>query len=206
MSVREKSFLDCPSLRASPTARGYWMQTATGRAFYPFDPRPEDIFIEDIAAGLSRQCRYAGQLRADVEIYSTAEHCVALARHFRAHGEIELAKWALLHDAAEAYLNDIVRPVKQALAAYRGVEALIMAAICDRFGLPRQEPAAVKDADRRILMDERRAVMASPSLPWATDENCAPLNAVILCYPPRMARFAFLHLFGELFGEGDSNP
>lgn len=178
--------------------RGDWMQTASGRAFYPFDPRPDEIHIEDIAAGLSRQCRYAGQLRDDIEFYSTAEHSVALCRHFRARGEIELAKWALLHDAAESYLNELVRPVKRAIPAYSNAEARVMWEICGRFGLPFEEPQEVKDADRRILLDERLRVMAEPPAPWATDGE--PLGAIILCYPPRMARAAFLHHFDELFG------
>lgn len=178
--------------------RGDWIQTASGRMFYPFDPRPDEIHIEDIAAGLSRQCRFGGQLRAGVEFYSIAEHCVLLARHFRARGNRELAKWALMHDAAEAYLNELVRPIKRAIPAYSDIEARIMREICGKFGLPFEEPQEVKDADRRILTDERLNVMAEPPAPWATDGE--PLVAIILCYPPRMARAAFLHQFGELFG------
>lgn len=179
--------------------RGQWMQTATGRAFYPLDPRPEDICIQDIAAGLSRQCRYAGQLRDDVGHYSIAEHSVCLARHFYARGETALARWALMHDAAE-FCGELIRPIKGAVPQYREIEARIMGVICARFGLPRDEPREVKYADLRILLDEREAVMSRPPAAWDVDE-LDPLGAVIVCYPARMARFAFLYWFGRLFPE-----
>jgi hypothetical protein len=175
------------------------MLTSTGRMFFPLDPRADDVRIEDIAAGLSRQCRYGGQLRDDVDFYSTAEHCVALARHFLSQGEKELAKWALLHDAAEAYLNELIRPIKPAVPQYRDLESRLMWEICGRFGLPFEAPQEVKEADRRILLDERLQVMPESPLPWTTDGE--PLGAIILCYSPRMARAAFLHYFGELFGD-----
>lgn len=178
---------------------GHWAQTASGRAFYPLDPRPEDICIYDIAAGLSRLCRYAGQLRDDVEHYSIAEHSVCLARYFYARGEIDLARWALMHDAAE-FCGELIRPIKHAVSEYRTIEARIMRVICLRFGLPRDEPRTVKDADQRILLDERAAVMAPPPAPWDADD-LEPLGAIIVCYPSRMARAAFLHWFGVLFPE-----
>jgi hypothetical protein len=177
--------------------RGDWMLTSSGRVFYPFDPRPEEIHIEDIAAGLSRQCRYAGQLCGDVDFYSTAEHSVALARHFRARREPGLAKWALLHDAAEAYLYDLLTPLKRAMPEYRACEARLLRAICIRFGLPPEEPPEVKAADMRIVADERPVIMAPSPVPWTPRE---PLGATIVCYSPRFARAAFLHHFRELFG------
>lgn len=178
--------------------RGDWIQTSSGRKFFPFDPRPEEIFIEDIAAGLSRQCRFGGQLRRGVEFYSTAEHSIALARHFRDRGESRLAKWALMHDAPEAYLNELVTPIKRRMPAYREVETRLMWEICGKFGLDFEEPQEVRDADRRIVSDERHCVMAEPPAPW-TDEK-EPIGAIIVCYPPIMAYHAFLLHFQELFG------
>jgi len=184
--------------------RGQWAQTASGRMFYPLDPRPEEIFIEDIADGLARLCRYGGQIRRDVEHYSVAEHSVCLARYFAARGERALARWALLHDAGELF-GEMIRPIKSATPDYRAIEARIMAAVCDRFGLPRDEPREVKQADLRILLDERDAVMATPPAPWDVD-GLEPLGAVILCYSQAMARAAFLHWFWELFPEERAYP
>lgn len=191
VAPRRPSFLQ-------PT-RGHWAQTASGRMFYPLDPRPEEIFIDDIADGLSRLCRYGGQLRRDIEHYSVAEHSVCLARYFVARGETDLARWALLHDAGELF-GELIRPIKSATPDYRAIEARIMAAVCARFGLPRDEPVQVKQADLRITLDERDAVMAEPPAPWDVDA-LEPLGAMILCYPQAMARAAFLHWFWELFPE-----
>src|SRR4051812_6540197 len=86
--------------------KGDWMQTISGKAFFPLDPRPADVDIQDIAHALAFQCRFGGHVK---EFYSVAEHSVRVSL-ICAH---EDAKWGLLHDATEAYLSDIVRPVKR---------------------------------------------------------------------------------------------
>ena len=87
--------------------KGDWIQTFTGRAFYVLDPRPEDVDIEDIAHALSMQCRFAGHCR---EFYSVAQHSVTASWLVPP----EDALWGLLHDAAEAYVVDLPRPIKRA--------------------------------------------------------------------------------------------
>src|SRR5690349_19702773 len=109
--------------------RGSWMQTFTGRRFYPLDPKVEDIDPTDIAHALSLICRYGGHV---TRFYSVAEHCVLLSHAVSP----ENALWALLHDATEAYVGDMVRPLKQHMPAYRDVEDRLMLVIADRFGLP----------------------------------------------------------------------
>src|SRR5690606_29748913 len=99
-----------------PTRKGDWMQTFTGRRFWPLDPRPDEICIEDIAHALSMQCRYAGHC---LSFYSVAEHSVLLSQHVAE----PFRRWALLHDASEAYLVDVPRPIKGDLSNYRAVEA-----------------------------------------------------------------------------------
>src|SRR5438128_12538670 len=84
--------------------RGDWMQTYTGRAFYPLDPRLDDICIEDIAHALSMLCRYGGQCQ---EFYSVAEHSVLMSYAVNP----QHALWALLHDATESYMGDLIRPL-----------------------------------------------------------------------------------------------
>ena len=85
---------------------GDWIQTMSGVIFYPLDPRPEEIRIEDIAHALSHQCRFAGHCR---EFYSVAEHSVRVSRELPQ----EFMLWGLLHDASEAYLVDLPRPIKR---------------------------------------------------------------------------------------------
>lgn len=150
---------------------GDWLQDIGGGAFWPLDPRPEDIHIESIAHALSMQCRYGGHVR---HFYSVAEHCVLLAMWAPA----EAKRWALLHDASEAYLVDVPRPVKAYLTGYAAAEARLMAAVVDRFGLEPGEPAIVKEGDRRILLTERAALMGPPPMPWAQD-GLEPLPVTI---------------------------
>lgn len=161
--------------------RGAWFQTFTGIPFWPLDPRPEEIDPVDIAHALSLQCRFAGHC---TEHYSVAEHCVRLS--FKVPHEDAL--WALLHDASEAYLVDVPKPVKHSpeMAAYRAIEAGVMRAVCVRFDLDGREPASVKAADQRLLETEGRDLLngalwagefvpyPEPILPWtAAYAECA---------------------------------
>ena len=165
-----------------------WLQTATGRAFWPLAPRPQDIDIVDIAHALANQCRYAGHCR---KFYSVAEHSVHVARHLPP----EFKLWGLLHDASEAYLVDIPRPIKPALTNYRALEDRVMAAVAEAFGLAGEMPAEVKRADNAILADEAAQLMGNPPKAWGLTE--APLGVTVRCWSPRRARASFLTAFAE---------
>lgn len=173
--------------------RGDWMQTADAGKFWPRDPRPEDIDIEVIAQALSNQCRFGGH---SARFYSVAEHSVLLSRAVSAPNQL----WALLHDAAEAYLGDVMRPIKPLLPEYRQLEFHVLAAIARRFNLPvgfdGLVPAEVVEADERILGDERRALMPSAH-PWSTD-RLTPLGVMIAGWEPSRAKFEFLARFDAL--------
>lgn len=169
--------------------RGDWIQTASGRPFFPADPRPDEVHIEDIAHALARLCRYGGHC---LRFYSVAEHCVLLSRV--AEGPFKL--WALLHDASEAYLLDVPTPLKPMLGGYKEAEARIMRAIELRFGLFFGVPAAVKALDRAILMDERAQNMAPSAIPWANE--VAPLGVALEYWPPLRAQREFLDAFDRL--------
>lgn len=168
--------------------RGDWMQTYTGLRFWPLNPRPEDVDIRDIAHALSMQCRYGGH---SLRFYSVAEHCVHIARFVSPAN----ALWGLLHDAAEAYLADVPRPLKRHLPGYKEAEAKVMAAICQHFDLPPEMPAEVHAADNRILSDEVHQNM-SP-MPWHSKHN-EPIGVVIECWPPEVAEANFLEAFRDL--------
>lgn len=174
---------------------GDWMQTFSGRQFWPLDPLPDEVHIEDIAHALSMQCRYAGHCR---RFYSVAEHSVLLALHF--HGQPDLARWALLHDASEAYLVDVPRPVKPHLMGYRQAEAAVMKAVCQRFGLPLEMPEPVHRADNRIIADER-ANLSTCVAEW--DFNELPLGVKLQHWSPDSAEESFLGVFALLFPEHD---
>lgn len=172
---------------------GDWLQTFTGKKFWPLDPQPCEVDIRDIAHSLSLQCRYAGHCR---KFYSVAEHSVHVSTHLRDFGK-EVALWGLLHDAAEAYVVDVPRPLKRFLSGYAQAEQRVMDAICVRYGMSPGMPAVVKDADNRILADEKRQNMAD--LEW--DYVPGPAIGVKLQFwQPAQAEAEFLRHFIMLGG------
>lgn len=174
---------------------GDWMQVYTGRRFFPLDPRPEEIFIEDVAHSLAMQCRYAGHC---IRYYSVAEHSVLMARWLLEHYPPERALFGLLHDAAEAYLVDVPRPVKPFLPGYKEAEAKVMAAVCERFNLPPDMPYAVKEADDRILRDEMEQNMDEPPEPW--NIPTVALGVTLRFWSPEEAEEEFLEAYWTLVG------
>lgn len=180
--------------------RGDWMQTYTGRAFYPMAPAVEDIDPVDIAHALSLLCRYGGHVQT---FYSVAEHCVLMSYAVAPKN----ALWALLHDATEAYMGDLIRPLKHAMPEYRVAENRLMGVICDRFGLDWTCPAEVKAADNRILRDERDALLTDPPLPWKSIEDVPRLGVRVEGWLPVEAEKRYLsrlHELGVFTGGGSS--
>lgn len=176
---------------------GSWMQTYSGRAVYPMELQPEDIDIQDIAHALSQQCRYAGHTK---RFYSVAEHSVLIAKWLLQRRDGWIALEGLLHDATEAYLVDVPRPVKPFLVGYRQAEESAWEAIAQRFGVDqRGYHAIVHEADCRILHDERAALMAPCVREWEIGGE--PLGVKIEGWPPERAKTEFLAMFAELYGE-----
>lgn len=177
------------------TWREHWMQTYTDRKFYPMDPRAEEIHIADIAHALSMQCRYNGHVR---RFMSVAEHCVLVSRLVPE----EDALWGLLHDATEAYVGDMVRPLKRHMPDYCAAEDRVMAAIAEKFGISPQMPDSVKAADTQILLDERAALLGTPAGDWGIDAE--PSGIEIHAWEPACAEFRYLARFAELTEGTDS--
>jgi hypothetical protein len=143
---------------------GDWIQTYTGRVFYPLDPRPQAVCLADIAHSLAQQCRYAGH---SLVHYSVAQHCVLVSLHVP-HGD---AAWGLLHDAAEAYLLDLPRPVKQCVRGYGEAEERVLEAVAEHFGMTLPIPDSVHAADGQALATEQRDLMHGCDRRWALTED-----------------------------------
>jgi hypothetical protein len=172
--------------------RQVWMQTRYGRKFFALDPRPEEVFIDDVAAALSKLCRYGGHCKW---FYSVAEHSV----HVSNVVPPEHALAALLHDATEAYLVDMPRPIKRQLWAYGAIEdRLWRAAIAPRFNLPIDLPECVKEADNAVLLAERDQIMEATGEQWSVPGKPAPI--VTRCWDAKTAEGMFLKRFVELSG------
>lgn len=181
--------------RGEDWQRGDWMQTFTGRKFWPTAARPEDLAVEDVAHALSLVCRYGGHVR---EFYSVAQHCVLVSRA----AEPEHKLWALLHDATEAYVGDMVRPLKLQLPAYVEVEDRLMRVMCERWGLEWPMPTEVKVLDNRILLDERVALLGAAPGSWQVD-GLTPLLAPdpLDPWPSARAEAEYLAAFRALVPE-----
>lgn len=171
---------------------GDWGCTSSGRRYWPADPRPEDIDIQDIAHALSLQCRFGGHVR---RFYSVAQHSVLVANLCPPADTL----WGLLHDASEAYIVDIPRPLKYApgMEGYLALEKKMMGAVCERFGLSPEMPASVREADERLLASEARDLMphvGDAGVPgWGLTH--APVGFTIQPWEPFLARERFLSLF-----------
>jgi hypothetical protein len=182
--------------------RGDWLCTASGRQFWPLDPRADEIRVEDIAHALARSCRFLGHCS---RFYSIAEHSLLVARH--TVGDEATRLRALLHDAAEAYLPDMPRPLKHLpeFAWYRETERRIMDAVCERFGLELEEPASVKAADLRALATEARELMPRVSVDrWASIDGVPSFESGLVfgsyVLPMQLVAGEFLVAFEELGG------
>lgn len=172
--------------------KGPWIQTYTGKQFFPLDPDPESIDIRDIAHALGMEPRYGGHAKW---LYPVAQHCVLIARKLPR----PLKLWGLIHDAPEAYgLRDICRPIKPHIPGYADLEDNLMRAVAARFGLRGPCPPLVKEYDTRILHDERAVLMGPAPADWGLPGG--PLGVDIEEWSWQRAEREFLALFEELVG------
>ena len=129
-----------------------WQRMLSGRRLDLLDPTPMDIEIEDIAHGLAFVARWNGQTKGDFP-YSVAEHSLLVEEIFGKIAPAAPAKWrlaALLHDAPEYVIGDMISPVKAAVGpGYGALDARLAAAVHLRFGLPADTPQKVKAQIKR---------------------------------------------------------
>lgn len=186
-----------------------WQRMLSGRRLDLLDPTPMDIEIEDIAHGLAFVARWNGQTRGDWP-YSVAEHSLLVEAIFsRSHPEARAWQLAaLLHDAPEYVIGDMISPVKSAVGTgYGEMDARLTAAIHLRFGLPAVLPSAVKKAIKaadKVSAWLEAVEIAGFARAEADKLFGAPDPAVlqglsIRLRPPMQVRADFLARFGQLF-------
>jgi len=207
--------------------KGDWAQTYTGKAFYPEDPRPEDIDINDIAHALSLMCRFNGHC---TEFYSVAEHSVRVSKYMQnryAKYHMEMPSpdmcsiYGLMHDSTEAYISDVIRPIKKNIKEFKNLEDIIYIVILKKFKLSidykniayfngfntreRYFPIrqfipvdkAVKVADDILLATEKRDLMKREPQSWKL--KASPLMERIVPYTSKDAERLFLDEFYRLY-------
>lgn len=139
------------------TKRYYVMNS--GVKIYPHDIEERDINLHDIAHHLTNIQRFGGALPFNVK-YSVAEHSLNLTEYVLArYGDVELAKACLLHDASEAYLGDVVSPLKDLLLDYKDLEWNLMQTIQKKYSIDFRYDSMVSYFDHAILLDEVKALI-----------------------------------------------
>lgn len=145
----------------------------------------------DIAQALSRICRFGGHTR---QFYSVAQHCVLASRLVPR----EDALAALLHDAPEAYIGDMITPLKALLPGYRAIEQRLWMAIAKRFGIAPVLPESVKRVDLQLMATERRDLLPESSQAWPCLEGIEPLPDTIEPWSSDVAACAWQERLSEL--------
>lgn len=169
-----------------------YIQTLSGKKFDYLNSTADDVEIEDIATALSHICRFTGHLP---EFYSVAQHSVLCSQLVPP----EFAFEALMHDAAEAYCQDLPAPLKALLPDYQRIEMLVDDLIRDKFRIRREMSSVVKYADLVMLATERRDLEIDDGSVWSCLEGI-PASDLIQIVPlrPGQAYGLFINRFNEL--------
>lgn len=178
------------ALPAINMGKGPRIMLASGAWFDFLDPEHSEFTIEDIAQGLGNICRYSGQC---IRFYSVAEHCLHVSS-VATSNKLE----ALMHDAAEAFLGDVTRPLKQLLPQYKKIEKSVERAIFRRFDLDYSALASLKKVDLSVLAAEQVQIMPAGTDYWTSESGTMPAEIQIEFLAPDDAKAAFLRRFYEL--------
>ncbi len=177
-----------------------WMQTYTRRKFNPLEPDPALINELDIAHALSHICRFGGHTN---EFYSVAQHSVIVSQCIESDlsGDVALCMIGLLHDASEAYIGDMIRPIKPFITGYGSIEYTLQNAIYNKFGLTPTIPqlAQLKCADESVLSAEAHSsrIMIGDIDNWR-NRFPRPWPDVIIPMAPADVKQMWLSRFTEL--------
>jgi hypothetical protein len=171
-----------------------WIQLYSGVKFYPLNAKSELIFIEDIAHSLSLQCRFNGHCE---KFYSVAQHSVLVAR--KCPDEYKL--WGLLHDASEAYLSDIISPIKNTILYedIKKIDKALEKQILNEFNVQITDKGKkiVKSVDMRMLVTEKKWLMKN-TYRWQCEDEYKPYDMIIKPWSAKKSAMEFTKLFNKL--------
>ncbi|OSZ79307.1 hypothetical protein CAP35_13930 [Chitinophagaceae bacterium IBVUCB1] len=163
--------------------------TASGKLINIWNPQPDTITISDIANALSKICRFGGHIN---EFYSVAQHSILVA----AMCENDIKMEGLMHDASEAFVGDVIKPLKNIIGkSYDEVEDRFMQVIVEKFELNMASMHRVKEYDKAALEIEHRHLQLNDNKPWHMAMIAYKLPFRVL--PPAEARVEFLLAFKQ---------
>lgn len=162
----------------------------SGKYFDLADPQPDQFTFNDIAGALSKICRFGGQIN---DFYSVTEHCVHCSWQARQDGQnLDTQIALLMHDAAEAFCGDVVKPLKIMLPEYSEVERRVEAAIAEKFlinfGL---DASYIREIDQAALIAERNALFERDGVPWTGEETARRIEIKVARWLPKQAEDQF---------------
>lgn len=139
------------------------------------NPMPDQFEIDDIAGGLSRICRFGGQCP---QFYSVAEHSIVCAEIALRDGlPREAVEAALMHDASEAFVGDVVKPLKIMMPEYDRIEARILKVIGERYDIDFERwRSQVKQIDRDVLIAERNLLWPADGVQWTGESEVRAID------------------------------
>lgn len=185
-----------------------WMQTKTGRKFDLTNVHPIEVDIEDIAHALSMQCRFNGHTH---KFLSVAEHSVNVMALMPRTMSIDGRLAALLHDAPEAYVGDLISPIKEAMPEFKRIEARVEQAIERRFNFTAtyDEAVLIKRADLFMAWIEGKNLLNNSALvnEWNLPTDIehwfdeAKATSHLYCLSPQEAKEQFYITFESLMRE-----
>ena len=161
------------------------------------NPKPDQFKFSDIAGGLSKICRFGGQCEY---FYSVAEHSYHCAMQANADGlSVESQRALLLHDAAEAFIGDIVKPLRIMLPDYAAVESRMEDCIAFGFGIQVDaQKDVVRKIDREMLIAERRAMFSADNVTWTWENDVRKIRVEFKKWTPGEAEVMFVFLAREI--------
>lgn len=168
-----------------------WVITLSGKRFNILQPDPDAIEISDLACSLARQARFNGHTRF---FYSVGQHACLCAQ---ASPTKEIALQMLHHDSTEAYIGDLVSPVKALLPDFHIIESRIQWAIAQKFDLEFPDSKIVKQIDRRLLATEVRDLITKDLHSWGIAED-EPYDFPVIPWPSEVTEARFLEMHRSL--------
>lgn len=171
-----------------------WITTFTGKAFDFANTTADMIDIADISHALSAQVRFNGHTKSP---YSVAQHSMGVAMWaYQKTNDKLIGLQGLLHDSTEAYIGDMVSPLKELMPAFREYEAYLWSIIAAKFGVSEEMHEVVKEADLRILLTEKREMLNNDHTPrWKLEDLYEPLPIKIVIQPFEIVRKQFMEVF-----------